>query len=54
MDANSLKEQLLKSEGYAFGFKDGYASCAKYVAEELMKDDLKKKRSEEKEKSDGN
>lgn len=34
MDINLLKEQMLRSEGYAQGFKDGYASCIKYIVEQ--------------------
>jgi hypothetical protein len=33
MDTNELMKNALRAEGYAQGFKDGYASCVKQVLE---------------------
>ena len=35
--AQLLKEQLLRSEGYAEGFRAGYAACTQFIALELGK-----------------
>jgi len=38
MTIDELKENVLKAEGYAEGFRAGYISCAKKVAEDLAKE----------------
>lgn len=42
MNPEKLKEAVLKAEGYAQGFKDGFIACAKGVAEELAKEQKSK------------
>ena len=37
MNAQELRDQVIRSEGYAEGFRAGYAACAKYVAQEESK-----------------
>ena len=34
MDAQSLRDQVIRSEGYAEGFRAGYAACAQFVAKQ--------------------
>ncbi len=41
MNATQLKENVLRAEGYAKGFVDGYAACAKMVAEEFAKEETR-------------
>jgi len=45
MNLNQLKEDVLRAEGYAEGFRAGYISCAQKVANELEKE--KKVQTEE-------
>lgn len=42
MNPNELRDNVLRSEGYAEGFKAGYASCAKFMAIELSKEQKEK------------
>lgn len=43
MNAQQLKEDVLRAEGYAEGFRAGYTSCAQKVANDLMKEEAEKK-----------
>lgn len=38
MDANKLKEWVLRAEGFSVGFREGYLACAKDVAKDLEKE----------------
>ena len=42
MRVEQLKEDVLRAEGYAEGFRAGYISCAQKVANELAKEEKDK------------
>jgi len=46
MDEALLRDQVLRAEGYAQGFKDGFVSCATYFVNKKKEDDLKVKENE--------
>lgn len=47
MTPESVKEDILRAEGYAKGFLDGFTSAVKkYLAEEIKKQEEKKKEGE--------
>lgn len=50
MNPNDLRDNVIRSEGYAQGFKDGYATCAKHVSDQMIKD-LKTAEKEKEEKN---
>lgn len=40
ISADKLKENVIRAEGYAEGFRAGYLNCAQAVANELAKEQL--------------
>lgn len=42
MKAEQLKEDVLRAEGYAEGFRAGYLSCAKKIANQLDQEEKAK------------
>lgn len=38
MDANKIKEAIIRSEGFSEGFKMGYLSCAQFIIAEMEKE----------------
>lgn len=43
MTPDQIKENVLKAEGYAQGFADGFRSCANLVVNEQAKEEQAKK-----------
>lgn len=41
MTKEEMFKQLMRSEGYAKGFEDGYASCMKWMLSEKEKEEKK-------------
>lgn len=47
MNIEKIKESIVRAEGYAQGFKDGFISCAQTVVNEAAKEEAEKNKKEE-------
>lgn len=46
MKIEQLKEDVIRAEGYAEGFRAGYLACAQKIANDLAKEEKDKKETE--------